>query len=283
MANSERTAIITGAGSGLGRALAVRLAQAHWQMALVDVNVSGAEETLELVRQAGGQGEVHEMDVSNQAAWTDLVANLRGKWEQLDLLINNAGVCGAGQIGDFPLADWDWLLGINLHGVITGCHVCMPWLKENSRKGHIINTSSMAAYLGAPNMGAYNVAKAGVLALSETMYTEQGPNGIGITVLCPGFFSTNLLEKGRFQQEFARGLAKNFMRRSAFTAEDVADAAIKAMQRRQLYVIHGSKARWLWRIKRFTPKTFLRLVATGWQSRLKKEEMKQLQAEPSKT
>jgi len=189
-------------------------------------------------------------------------------------LANNAGVCGSGDIGDFSLADWNWLLGINLLGVVNGCHCCLPWLKENPRRGHIINTASLAAFLGAPSMGAYNVAKAGVVALSETLYTEQGPDGVGVTVLCPGFFQTGLLEQGRFQREFCRQIASNYMQSANFTAADVAAAAVRAMKRRQLYVIEGRRARWLWRIKRWTPRLFLKLVAGGWRKVLAEEALK---------
>src|SRR5690606_26329534 len=108
------------------------------------------------------------------------------------------------------------LLSINLHGVIYGCHTFVPWLKENPHGAHLINTASLAAFLAVPEMGAYNVAKAGVLARSETLYAELRPHGVGVTVLCPGFFQTGLLERGRFNHEYARGVARDFMRSAGF-------------------------------------------------------------------
>jgi NAD(P)-dependent dehydrogenase (short-subunit alcohol dehydrogenase family) len=259
-----RTAIVTGAASGLGRALALRLAKDGWQLALADVDTERAHETLAMVEKAGGSGQVELLDVADQTAWAALVERLRNQWPQLDLLVNNAGVCGAGDVGDFPLADWQWLLGVNLHGVIYGCHTCLPWLKQNPSGAHIINTASIAAFLAAPTMGAYNVAKAGVLALSETMYAELAPQGISVTVVCPGFFQSGLLEKGRFMQEFGRELAADYMRKSTFTADHVADAAVKAMHRKKFYVVEGRRARWLWRVKRSIPLGFLKLVSSGW-------------------
>lgn len=264
MGAAVRTAILTGAASGLGRALAVRLAKDGWRLALADVDTERAHETLRLVEKAGGSGQVEQLDVADQAAWAALVERLRNEWPQLDLLVNNAGVCGAGDVGDFPLADWQWLLGVNLHGVIYGCHTCLPWLKQNARGAHIMNTSSIAGFLAAPTMGAYNVAKAGVLALSETLYAELSPQGIGVTVVCPGFFQTGLLKKGRFQQELARTIAADYMRKSGFTADHVANAAVRAMYRKKFYVIEGRRARWLWRVKRSMPLGFMRLIASGW-------------------
>jgi NAD(P)-dependent dehydrogenase (short-subunit alcohol dehydrogenase family) len=259
-----RTAILTGAASGLGRALAVRLAKDGWQLALADVDTERAHETLILVEKAGGSGQVERLDVADPAQWAPLVEKLRQQWPQLDLLVNNAGVCGAGDVGDFPLEDWQWLLGVNLHGVIYGCHTCLPWLKQNPNGAHIINTASIAAFLAAPTMGAYNVAKAGVLALSETMYAELAPQGIGVSVVCPGFFQSGLLEKGRFMHEFGRELAADYMRNSPFTADHVADAAVRAMYRKKFYVIEGRRARWLWRVKRSMPLGFIKLVSSGW-------------------
>ena len=259
-----RTAIITGAASGLGRAIAVRLAREGWQMALVDLDRQLAEETLRLVEAAGGAGVVETLDVSDADAWNSLVEKLNGQWPQLDLLVNNAGVCGAGDVGEFPLENWRWLLGVNLHGVIYGCHACLPWLKQNPHGAHIINTASIAAFLAGPTMGAYNVAKSGVLALSETMYVELQPQGIGVTVVCPGFFQTNLLETGRFESPLSRKIAAAYMRKASFTADDVAQAAVSAMQRQQFYVVVGWRARWLWRWKRAMPRTFLRRVSRHW-------------------
>src|SRR5258706_11963298 len=114
----RKRAIVTGAASGLGRAMAVRLAQDGWHLALADLNDKQSEETLELVRAAGGDGQVEHLDISDREAWASLRRKLESEWPQLDLLVNNAGITGAGEIGDYPLDDWHRVLTTNLYGPV---------------------------------------------------------------------------------------------------------------------------------------------------------------------
>lgn len=260
MAN-PRNAIITGAASGLGRALAVRLARDGWHIAICDINDAGAEETLRQVRHAGGHGRIVHLDVTDPAAWQEVHDQLRGEWDQLDLLVNNAGVAGAGEVGEFSLDDWHWIININLYNAIYGCHTFIGWLKENPHGAHIINTASLAAIGSAPAMAGYNVSKAGVLSLSETLYTELAPHNVGVTVVCPAFFATNLLTTGRFTQTDWRRVAEKAFEVSTMTAEYVADQAVHAMQHKQLYVVLPKSARLQWWFKRLMPQRFLRKVA----------------------
>jgi short-subunit dehydrogenase len=156
---------------------------------------------------------------------------------------------------------------VTLLGCIYGCHTFVDWLKLNPRSAHLINTASFAAMASAPGMGAYNVAKAGVLSLSETLYAELLPQHVGVTVVCPVFFKTNLVATGRFDSPAHAAAAETLMRQSRFTAEDVADATVRAMHRKQLYVVLDGKARWLWRFKRLAPTRFLKAVANMYKKR----------------
>jgi short-subunit dehydrogenase len=153
------------------------------------------------------------------------------------------------------------VLEVNLFGGIQGCHTMIDWLKANPRGAHLINTASFAAMAAAPSMAAYNVAKAGMLALSETLYAELRRHGVGVTVICPLFFPTNLLANWPSCNEAERRAAEFYTENAEFTAEDVADAAVRAMYRGKLYVVLGTKARWYWRMKRLMPQTFLNLIA----------------------
>lgn len=264
MSDLRRTGVITGSASGLGRALAVRLARDGWRLALADVDDERNLETLRLVERAGGEGRCERLDVTRLDQWCALHDRLRADWPQLDLLANNAGVAGAGDVGAFPMSEWRRLLDVNLYGVIHGCHVFVEWLKSHPRHSHIINTASAAAFAAAPSMAAYNVSKAGVLALSETLAAELRPHRVGVTVLCPGFFLTSLVDQGHFERERQRELALERMKESSLTAEDVAEFAVQAMHRRRLYVVIGARARWLWRLKRWNPMLYLRLVAAAY-------------------
>jgi NAD(P)-dependent dehydrogenase (short-subunit alcohol dehydrogenase family) len=268
MSSTRRNAIITGAASGLGRALALRLARDGWNIALCDINEAGAAESLELVRRAGGDGRVERLNVASPDDWQALSARLRADWQQLDLLVNNAGVAGAGNVGQFELDNWRWILDINLWNGIYGCHTFVEWLKENPRGAHILNTASMAAIVSAPGMAGYNVSKAGMLALSETLYGELKPHNVGVSCLCPSFFPTNLLSEGRFAETRMKQLAEREFKRSRFTADDVADAAVKAIARKQFYVMLPAEGRFYWRLKRLLPMTVLKLIARRFQEQM---------------
>jgi NAD(P)-dependent dehydrogenase (short-subunit alcohol dehydrogenase family) len=256
-----RHALITGAGSGLGRALAVRLARDGWHVAVCDIDEAGSRETVSLVERAGGTAEAERLDVTSPGEWEGLRDRLRERWERIDLLVNNAGVSGAGEVGRFPLEDWRWILDVNLFGVIHGCHYFVDWLAENPEGGHVVNTASMAAVASAPTMGGYNVSKAAVVSLSETLYAELLQRGVGVTVLCPGFVATNLLDAGRWHRPALKARAEKHFETARITADDVAEATLRAIRRRQLYVVLPLRGRVFWRLKRLVPQWFMTQVA----------------------
>jgi NAD(P)-dependent dehydrogenase (short-subunit alcohol dehydrogenase family) len=257
MANEKRFGIITGGASGLGRALAQELAPEGWHLAICDINLAGAQETVQLLEKAGASGQAELLDVTDPGQWQTLSDKLRSEWPRLDLLVNNAGVAGAGLVGEYSLDDWKWVLDINLWNVIHGTHVFVDWLKSNPRPSHIINTASFAAIASAPGMAAYNVSKAAVVSLSETLWCELQLDNVGVTVICPEFFATNLLEKARFNDAGALKFARKAFEKSSFTAQDVAKAAVDAMKRKKLYVVLPTAAKRRWYLKRVNPQWFL--------------------------
>ncbi len=258
---SRKTAIVTGAASGLGRAIAVELGRRGWCVALADVNDAGSDETLALVRQAGGDGQVEHLDVTDPQAWRAMADKLQSAWPQLDLLVNNAGVGVGGEVGRLPLEDWHWIININLCGAIYGCHTLIDWMKRNARGAHIVNIASLAAIASAPGMAPYNVTKAGMLSFSETLYGELKPHRIGVTGVCPAFFPTNIVRNGRFQSAEQRKLANRLMSSARATADDVAKRIMRAVDRRQLYVFVPAIAGVFWRLKRLMPVALLNMIA----------------------
>ncbi|OBI43554.1 short-chain dehydrogenase, partial [Mycobacterium kyorinense] len=179
------------------------------------------------------------------------------------LVINNAGVgAGGAPIGEVSLDDWHWTLGVNLWGPIHGCHVFAPILRaagpSKTPRG-IINVASAAAFGAAPGMAAYNVSKAGVLSLSETLAAELSGAGVKVTVLCPTFVKTNIVESGRISAQSTE-LATKLMRWTGFSATKVARSCLDAHDRGELYCMPQLDAKIGWNVKRLAPATYTRTV-----------------------
>jgi NAD(P)-dependent dehydrogenase (short-subunit alcohol dehydrogenase family) len=255
-----RNAVITGAASGFGRALALALARRGWKILLADINRAGAEETLALVRQAGGEGEAFECDVSKSEDVQSMADYCFSTWKQVDLLINNAGVVSAGFTGDISLEDWHWCVGINFWGMLYGCHSFIPGMKAQGG-GHIINVSSCGGLFSLTEMGPYNVTKAAVISLSETIRTELAPHNIGVTVVCPMFFKTNLLEHMRYIDKFQIDFARCAFEHGRLSAKQIAEMTIKAYEKNQLYLIPQFNGKVFWILKRLSPGLFYRAIA----------------------
>ena len=197
-------AVVTGAGSGIGQAFAIELAQRNSMVICSDIDIVRAQETVSRIQQQGGQALAIKADVSNLPDM-EALAIKADEWfsTKVNLVINNAGVGAGGQyIGAIPIEDWKWTIDINLWGVINGCHVFAPKLREHGHGG-IINVCSAASFAAAPLMGPYNVSKAAVLALSETLAAEMRGTNVTVTALCPTFVKTNITKGGRITSESA--------------------------------------------------------------------------------
>jgi NAD(P)-dependent dehydrogenase (short-subunit alcohol dehydrogenase family) len=258
-----RYAIVTGGANGLGREFCLRLARDGWQIAIVDIDTAGAAETFRLVEQSGGSGRVETGDVTSIDIWQSLLERLRNDWPRVDLVVNNAGMYASGFVGSLDLAEAERLIRLNLSSVLYGCHVFTPWLVESakSRPAAIINVASSFAFLCPPGMAPYNLSKAAVVALSETLHGELKPKGVGVTVVCPGPMPTRFIESASFNSDTFRQLTQSYVRDSKVAPAAVAAAAIDASERRQLYVVLGTDQKWYWRFKRFMPTTLLDRVA----------------------
>ena len=261
-------AIVTGAGSGLGRALALRLARAGYCQALVDIDEENAQATRRLVEQLGGAARVDCFDVADHAAWQATVERLKSEWPRLDLLVNNAGIAVSGEIGSVPLEAWRRALDTNLWGAIHGCQTCVPWLKQNPGS-HVLNIASIVGLLPGPALGPYGVSKAGVVALSEALRLELARYEVGVTVACPGFFPTRLIETGLFAEPEQREFAEAITAAAKITADEVAAAAIKGVRHNRPFVVLPARARRLWLFKRWLPETFLRYMARRFRNGIK--------------
>lgn len=262
-------AIVTGGASGLGRAFCLHLARHGWHVAVADIDLKGAAETLLKLKKLGGQGQVELLDVRETGHWEQLIAKLRDEWPRLDLLVNNAGVCGAGNVGTFSMENAQRIIDVNLLGVMRGCQAVVPWMLQTG-VGGIVNIASIAASLSAPTMSSYSASKAGLVAYSESLYGELLSYGIHVTIVLPGFFRSNLLDSGQYTDERLKDIAAGYSRHSSFDTTDVVEATMRAFEKRQLYVVLGKKARWAWRLKRFAPGPFQKYIVRQFANELKK-------------
>jgi NAD(P)-dependent dehydrogenase (short-subunit alcohol dehydrogenase family) len=256
---ADKRVVITGAGSGLGRALSLRFARERWRVAVADINIARAEETLKQVKSAGGDGFVQHCDVANITDFEALADQVKKDWGGVDVVINNAGIAAAGTVHATALADWEAVININLLGVVRGCHTFVPMLLAQ-RSGHVVNIASFAALASAPGMASYNVAKAGVFSLSESLRAEVYDEGVDVTVACPAFFRTNLLESFRGPDPAAKATVARIMDRATITADDVANDIYEAVMNRRFLVISHPDSRWQYRVKRAAPELFYRSV-----------------------
>ncbi len=252
--------VITGAASGLGRSLALALARKGCRIGVVDMDTEGAGETLEMVVASGGSGEIYELDVRVAIDMGAMAEHFFTTWGGVDLLVNNAGVAMGGFTGDIPLQDWEWLISINFWGMVYGCHSFIPRMKAQGG-GHILNVASAMGITSMREMAPYNTSKAAIISLSETLFSELAQDNIGVTVLCPMFFKTNLMERARFGTETERDLAGTFFNCARMTSDEVAAAAVKAVEKGKLYCVPMLSGKLHWILKRISPTLYYRQYA----------------------
>ena len=254
MAEVDRV-FITGGASGLGRALALRFARDGARVAIGDVNEARLAETGEEISAAGGEPLALRCDITSDEDVAGAAEAVRNAWGGLDVLVNNAGVAAAGTVLETSMDDWRWMLEINLLGAVRVTRAFLPMM-EAAAAGHVINVASAAGIVQSPGMASYNVAKAGMIALSETLRSETAGFGVGVTVVCPSFFTTNLMESYRGPQDGARDLAGRLMSRSRLDADDIADAVVRGYRDEAFFVFGHGEARLAYHFKRLFPDLF---------------------------
>lgn len=257
-----QTAVITGAAHGLGRAIALALARRGCRIGLADIDAEEAENTLRLVEEAGGAGEVCRCDVRDGGEVRAMADHFFAAWDRVDLLVNDAGVYGTGRAEEVPVEEWERIIDTDLWGVIHGCLAFIPRMKEQGDGGHIVNIASSAGVVCAPETAPYSVAKAGVIALSEALRSELAPFDIGVTAVCPLFFHSHLFDtmsavEGSVLTDISLASASS----TRMTAERIADMTLAAVERNRLYVFPQLSSRVLRLNKRLAPAFFHGLSA----------------------
>lgn len=249
-----RVAVVTGAGSGIGRALCRALAREGCHIAAVELRAERLEELAEELADSGVTVSTHALDVSDRAAMATLPeAVLAAHGGRVHILVNNAGVTVACPFEDMKLEDWDWLLGVNLHGVLHGCHFFMPALME-AEEAHIVNVSSVFGIVGVLSQSAYCTSKFAVRGLTETLWEELRHTHIGVTSVHPGGVNTRIVADSR--GEAAEGqkerTAKAFAQR-AVSPELAAERIVRAIARGQRRLLITKEAYLMDWVRRLLP------------------------------
>lgn len=255
------TAVVTGGSSGLGKTLCLELARRGVTVAIADLDTEGAAATLQSLQPSGSNLQHFSVacDIRRSEDFVSLRHEIEKRWMgRLNLLVNNAGIARAGNITQTSEDDWQLMLDTNLMGVIRGCRELLPLLSAAS-SAYLVNIASFAGLACAPGMISYNVAKAGVIALSESLRAELQPLGIGVSVACPAFFATNLLRDFNAPPEVTAKVQR-MMQRSETQASDVAAGILDAVARDQFMIIAHRDARRAYLLKRFLPQQFFKVI-----------------------
>jgi NAD(P)-dependent dehydrogenase (short-subunit alcohol dehydrogenase family) len=256
----KKSIAITGAGSGFGKALALRYAAVGWNVAVTDVDEQRARRALAAIEHFDGRHFYMQLDITQADHWQQLQDTVEQQWGGLEVLVNNAGVASAGNVEETSMEDWRWVLDIDLMGVVRGCHQFAGMMKRQ-QAGHIVNVSSFAGLAGLPFIASYGVAKAGVVALSEALRLEMQPHGVGVTVACPAFVKTGLMDSFRSTKPATRAKVTKWMETSGVSAEQVAEAIAEAVSRNTFLLLTHPQTRAAWRWKRWFPERYYKMLA----------------------
>jgi len=259
--------LVTGAGSGIGRATAYAFAESGARVIAVDRDAEGAARTAEMSRLLGApEAWAETVDVSDEQAMEKLADRVAAEYGVVDVLVNNAGIGLSGSFFDTTPEDWKKVLDVNLWGVIHGCRLFGKQMAERGQGGHIVNTASAAAYQPSKALPAYSTSKAAVLMLSECLRAELAGQDIGVSAICPGFVNTNITSTARFagvdgaeEKRRQKRTARLYGLRN-YPPEKVADAILRAVVRNEAVVPVTPEARGAHLMSRFTPRA-LRAIA----------------------
>ncbi len=264
---APRASIVTGAASGIGAAIAARLVARGSHVVIADLDLDKATTVAERL----GNATAVRVDVSDASAVRDLVSSTVERFGRLDVMVNNAGVAIGGFHEQLEQAQWDLALRVNLWGVINGVNAAYPVMR-GQRAGHILNTASLAGLIPAPTMLPYTTTKHAVVGLSTALRAEAASMGVRVSVLCPGFVDTPLLDEihtgGLPEGEESISMRKEirFMQPRLITTDAVGDAALRGMERNKAVIAVGSSAHVMWRLNRYLPsvaRAIIQLEATA--------------------
>lgn len=248
---------ITGAGSGLGRALALRYAARGSAVAIAGRNIDKLLETRSQLEAMNATVFSWRCDVTDEDSVRSFVDATVHQLGRIDVFINNAGYAHAGHVVDTPISDWQALFDTNLFGAVRACRAVIPQMRQQ-KGGHIVNIASFAGIANAPTMAAYNASKAALISLSETLRMELNDDGIGITVACPSFFDTDIHLGLQTPTPELRSMVEKLVKRSGVSAEQIADDILRVVDKKQFMVLSQPQSKRLYWLKRLSTRLYVR-------------------------
>jgi NAD(P)-dependent dehydrogenase (short-subunit alcohol dehydrogenase family) len=263
---TRRTVLVTGAASGIGRESALAFARRGADLVLCDLNAGGLEETAAAIRALGrGSVATHVVDVADRAQMAAFAEAVHARVPAVDILMNNAGVAIGGSFLDTSLADWDWIVGVNLRGVVHGCHFFVPAMVKRGAGGHVVNVASAAGYVSNDSLSAYSTTKFAVVGLSEALRYELAANRIGVTCICPGIIDTPITRVAKLVGPAATDEVRKRMvethRRRGYGPAKVAQGVLRAVERNRSVAPITPEAWVMYYLKRFAPGLLARVNA----------------------
>jgi len=256
MKHSGKTVVVTGAGSGIGLATALAFAREGARVAACDVDQPRLDA---LASELGPRAlVVQKVDVSDRGQMRAFADAVHAAAPAADVIVNNAGVAVGGTFLQTSLDDWDWLLGINLRGVIHGCHFFVPKMVER-RTGHVFNISSILGIFPAPNVTAYVASKFAVLGFSQSLRAELAPD-VHVTAICPGMIDTAIIADGRLAGDLVQRKSKMTERfKKGIPPSRVADAILEALRTNPAVRTVGRDAWAIHKLTKLAPQTLQRV------------------------
>jgi len=260
-----KVAMVTGAGSGIGRATAVVLAGQGMRVAVTDLQPESARATVEQIRSAGGEARAFAMDVAEPGQVHSALAEIQGGLGIPSILVNNAGIAVGGLFLDTGLDSWQKIVSINLMGVVHCCQAFVPAMVSTGRPGHIVNIASMLGYTGMRGVTAYCATKFGVMGFSESLRAELHDHAIGVSAVCPGIIRTNIINAGILQSaeldvEAKRKEIEALYQKRNYPPEKVARAVLSAIRRNRAVMPVTPEAWFAYYAKRWLPGLIARLA-----------------------
>lgn len=261
--------LVTGAASGFGRGIAMAFARAGADLVLADINEEGLRETARIVEDLGRKVLTKRVDVSNRAEMEEFAGEVLSEWGRVDVLVNNAGVGVGGELVNIPLDDIEWITGINLMGEVYGTRLFLPQMIERG-EGHVVNIGSLSSLVVLPLHIAYTTAKFGVAGFSEALWVECHRRGVGVTLVCPGAISTDIVTNTRAHASNSRQQKmtekyESMLQEKGMHPEKAGQLVLEAVARDRFLLLIGSEAYFLYYLRRLFPNFVRRLAsaATG--------------------